>query len=222
MRLAPHTAPQLPRRRGRRGHAMRLCCLGGVLTILLTGSYAEAAVAQIPSRIGQNVKQQLANRKKQSEDSLISQVASQTDSLIAQGAKPIDDMIAKTIEGVDAMMVKSYHALVGSESEMDRELREALDQGRVDLDLGFAAQGTSLSPDGETMINALARVLRKSQGDFIIEGRYVKGEDKALGRKRGLGVMVRLSELDVDTDQLHLVPHSGVSPDRSLGVIPVR
>jgi hypothetical protein len=193
-----------------------------LLLLLLVALPFEAAESQITTRIGQTVKQQLADRKQKSEDSLVSQIASQADSVIEKGAKPIDQMIARTIEGIDSIMLKSYHAIIGSESEMDRELREALQQGRVDLDLGFVAGGTAFSPDGEALIEALARVLRKSKDDFILEGRYAKGEDKVLGRKRGLAVMVRLSELEVNTEQLHLVPHAGVSPDRSLGVIPVR
>jgi outer membrane protein OmpA-like peptidoglycan-associated protein len=178
--------------------------------------------AQLPKRITETVKQRAKDRKAQTEDNLVDRVGSRTDSLLEKGARPLDSLIARTMSGIDSIAVRTYRSLKGSESETERELRDALAEGRVDLDLGFSPGGTELSADGEALIGVLARVLRKSEDDFILEGRYLDGEDKVLARKRALAVMVKLAELEVNGDQLHVVPRAVVAPDRNLGVVPVR
>jgi hypothetical protein len=189
---------------------------------LLASPWFSRATAQIPARIGQTIKQRAEDRKRKSEDSLVNRIGDRADTLLNRGVEPIDGMIAKTMDRLDSIVVKSYRSLKGSDSEAERDLREALKVGRIDLDLGFAQGGTAFSPDGEALVGALARVLRKSKDDFVLEGRYMNGEEKTLARKRALAVLVMLSELDVNPSQLHLVPRATVASDRSVGVIPVR
>lgn len=195
----------------------------GLLVLLLAiCAPVEPAGAQIPRRIGEAVKQRAKDRKQESEDSLVNRIADRADSLLEKGARPIDKLIARTMEGIDSIALKTYRSIKGSGNEMDRELRDALKAGRVDLDLGFLKGKNFLSADGEALLESLARVLRKSKDDYVIEGRHMRGEDKALARRRALVVVAKLSELEVDTDRLHVVPRAAAAPDRMLGVVPVR
>jgi len=194
----------------------------GWLALAIGAAPAPPAWGQVPKRIGETVKQRVKDRKQRSEDSLVDRIGSRADSLLEKGARPLDSLIAKAMSRIDSVAVKTYRSLKGSDSEMERELRNALRVGRVDLDLGFTRGLTAISPSGDSLLVALARVVRKSRDDFILEGRYLKGEDRRLARKRALAVMERLAELDVNADQLHVVPHATATPDRNLGVIPVR
>jgi outer membrane protein OmpA-like peptidoglycan-associated protein len=146
-----------------------------VLTIGLLALPATAgpAQAQFLSRVTERLKQKVAERKLQAEESALSHAAEPADSAMAKLTAPVESLTAR-VGGAAAGAVGGLGR--GDAAQEATRLRAELATGRADLPAVRFEPGTgSFDPSSEQALQPLLLVLTESPGSFLVQGRADPG-----------------------------------------------
>jgi outer membrane protein OmpA-like peptidoglycan-associated protein len=140
------------------------------LGILLGTTPATRAEAQFLTRVKERVKQKAAERKAQTEESVLNRAAEPADSAMAKMTAPVESIAARAGGGAGAAVGRLGRGQRHSEEES--RLRQELAAGHAGLPgVKFAAGTDAIDPSSEPSLQSLAVVLTDSPGVFLVHGR---------------------------------------------------
>jgi outer membrane protein OmpA-like peptidoglycan-associated protein len=171
-----------------------------VLIGLLGGLETPApAHAQFSKLVKERVKQKVEERKRQTEEHLITRATEPADSALERIMSPVDSVAGKLGSTAGAAVSKMGRG----PDPLAREaalLEEQLASGHADLTgVAFEPESDALNPASEPTLTALAQVLTGSEGVFLLQGRADPGsaDARALAELRAMALKTWLVGLGV-------------------------
>ena len=178
-----------------------------VLTLGLLASPAAAGSAQAQfRRVTERIKQKVAERKLQAEESVVGHAAEPADSAMAKISAPVESLTARVGGAAAAAVLGLGHGKDAAQQEAAR-LRQELAAGRADLPAVRFEPGTAtLNPSSEPALQPLSLVLTESPGAFLVQGRAAPGtpapEVSALAAARAAAVKSWLAGTGIPGDRV--------------------
>ena len=149
-----------------------IAMLVGLVLILGTAPSAEA---QFLKQVTERVKQKAAERKAQTEESVVSRAAEPADSALAKVSAPVESLAAKAGGTAGAAVGRFGRGQPGQAEEQAR-LQQELATGRAALPaVQFAAGTGEIDPSSEPSLRALATVIAGSPTVYLIQARADAG-----------------------------------------------
>ncbi|MGH7578795.1 MAG: OmpA family protein [Gemmatimonadales bacterium] len=195
---------------------LRPIVIGLVLPLLA----AAPLQAQFGKKLSERIKQNAAERKRQTEENLVARAAEPADSAMERIAAPVDSVAARA-----ASKAGKAVSIVGRGAEDNEEarIREELTAGRAELaEVGFEPGSDAITPDSEPTLTALAKVLAGWPGMFLIQARADAGasaKGKDLAGARAAALKNWLLERGVPEDQLYAVGDGVADEGGSLATV---
>lgn len=156
-----------------------LACLYGVPGVASVDAEAQSIVRRAKGA----VKAKAAERKRQTEDSLIAKAVEPVDSAMAKSARPVEGAMDRATAHADSAVSRIEQTIAAAARGDSREVQELaadLGQGRAVLDeVRFIGASDQLAPESEPQLIALAAALRRVPGTFLLEVYVAAGVDGA-------------------------------------------
>jgi outer membrane protein OmpA-like peptidoglycan-associated protein len=170
--------------------------------------------------VAERVKQKVAERKWQTEESLATRAAEPADSAMARIAQPVESLAARVGGAAGSAIGGAGRGNDGIEEESAR-IGEALGAGRADLpDLRFEPGTATLAPEAEPHLAALAAALAASPGAYLVQGRADAGTAEpgaaAVALARARAIKSLLVTTGVSAEQLYTAGDGLAAPDGAL------
>lgn len=191
------------------------------LTIGLLASPAAAGSAQAQfSRVTERIKQKVAERKLQAEESVVGHAAEPADSAMAKISAPVESLTARVGGAAAAAVLGLGHGKDAAQQEATR-LRQELAAGRADLPAVQFEPGTAtLNPSSELALQPLSLVLTESPGAFLVQGRADPGtpppEVSALAAARAAAIKSWLAGTGIPADRIFAAGDGAAAPEAPL------
>lgn len=127
----------------------------------------------------ERIKQKAAERKRQTEENLITRAAEPADSALERIMSPVDSAAARAGGKAGAAVARVARG-PDPVSQEETQLREQLAAGRADLTgVAFDPGTDALNPASDPTLAALARVLASATEVFLLQGRADAGTSSA-------------------------------------------
>ncbi len=193
-----------------------------VLTLGLLASPAAAGSAQAPfiSRVTERIKQKVAERKLQAEESVVGHAAEPADSAMAKISAPVESLTARAGGAAAAAVLGLGHGKDAAQQEAAR-LRRELAAGRADLPAVQFVPGTAtLTASSELALQPLSLVLTESPGAFLVQGRADPGtppqEVSTLAAARAAAIKSWLASTGIPADRVFAAGDGAAAPEAPL------
>jgi outer membrane protein OmpA-like peptidoglycan-associated protein len=150
-----------------------------ILLLLAVGSVATLpgpAHAQFTKRIGERIKQAVADKTRQTEENALNRAAEPADSAMARIAAPVESVTAQVGGKAGAAVGRLGRGKDGSTEEEGR-IRKELASGRAELPgVTFEQGGYALAASSDPTLRALVRIMSDTPGAFLIQLRTDPGD----------------------------------------------
>jgi outer membrane protein OmpA-like peptidoglycan-associated protein len=193
-----------------------------MLTIGLLASPAAAgsADAQFTSRVTERIKQKVAERKLQAEESAVGIAAEPADSAMAKVSAPVESLTARVGGAAGAAVGGLGRGKDAARQEATR-LRQELAAGRADLPAVRFEPGTAtLDPSSELALQPLSLVLTELSGAFLVQGRADPGtsppEVSGLPAARAAAIKTWLVGTGIPAARVFAAGDGAAAPDAPL------
>jgi outer membrane protein OmpA-like peptidoglycan-associated protein len=172
------------------------------------------ADAQFTKLVRERIKQKVEDRKRVTEETLVTRASEPADSALERIMSPVDSTAGEIGANAGAAISR-----VGREpdpvAKEEAGLREQLAAGRADLaGVAFEPGTDALSPASEPTLAALARVLGGADGMFLLQGRADPGtaDVRTLGELRALSLKNWLVGLGAPGERIFAAGDGEVPP----------
>ena len=197
------------------------------LGIVLGTAAPTRAEAQFLSRVKERVKQKAAERKAQTEESVLNRAAEPADSAMAKLLTPVDSLAARA-GGQAGAVVGRLGRRGGGQAEEETRLREELAAGQPALPaVGFEPGPTTIGPSSEVSLKALAAVMSDSPGVFLIQARADPGvspqDATQLAQARATAIKAWLVANGIPAERVFAAGDGAAAPEAPLvSVVPMQ
>jgi outer membrane protein OmpA-like peptidoglycan-associated protein len=182
--------------------------------VVLFGARPAAGQLGVMDRIRKEAAEKAAARKRQADSALVARAGKAVDSTLEKTGRGVDTAVAKVGSVTDTAINRSERgvkSIAGARhSDADAQLfADFADDGRIVLDgLRFSAEG-ALDDGSRGRIRALAKLIARTPGSFLIEGHVAPGGSAAADQSRSeahaRAVKAALVEEGVDASRLFVL-----------------
>jgi outer membrane protein OmpA-like peptidoglycan-associated protein len=166
---------------------LRMLLLVGLLSATLAPRPAQA---QLTKLIKERVKQKVEDRKRMTEENLVTRATEPADSALERMMSPVDSVAGEVGSKAAAAVSRAGRGSdsIAKEAEL---LEQQLASGRAELTgVAFEPGSDALTGASEPTLSALAQVLAGMEGVFLLQGRADAGSgpDGGLAERRALAL----------------------------------
>jgi outer membrane protein OmpA-like peptidoglycan-associated protein len=196
----------------------------GLLAASVTPKQAEA---QLLKRVTERVKQKIAERKQQTEESVLSHAAEPADSAFAKVTSPVESLATRAGGRAGAAVSRLGRGEEKTSSEVTR-IRQDLAAGRASLTgVVFVLGSDAIEPASGPTLQALAAVLTESPGAFLVQARGDAGAQPQaalqLAAARATAIKGWLVSTGVPAERVFAAGDPTATPDAALvTVVPMQ
>jgi outer membrane protein OmpA-like peptidoglycan-associated protein len=181
---------------------------------LLWAAVPRSADAQFTRIVKDRIKQKVEERKRQTEETLVTRATEPADSALERIMSPVDTVAGKVGSKAGAAVGRVGR---GPDPVAEEEglLKEQLAAGQADLTgVTFEPGSEALDPGSEPTLNALARVLLAADGTFLLQGRAEPGtaDIRSLAELRAVALKSWLVSLGVPGERVFAAGDGEVRP----------
>jgi outer membrane protein OmpA-like peptidoglycan-associated protein len=194
--------------------------------VVLLGARPAAGQFGVMDRIRKEAAEKVAARKRQADSAVVARAGKAVDSTLEKTGRGVDTAVAKVGTVTDSAInrgERGVKSIAGTRrSDADAQLAaDFADDGRVVLDgLRFTADA-AIDPASGARIRALAKLISRSPGSFLVEGHVAPGGGAAAEQSRSeanaKAVKAALVEEGVDASRLFVLALGASRPPGAAG-----